>query len=320
MDEVIRINKLTKVFNGLVAVNNVSFVINEGKIFGLLGPNGAGKTTTIRMLTGIIEPTSGDIEIFGLNIKKHLLEIKEKIGVLPELANPYMDLSAWENIMIMADLYNLDKKVKISRANEYLELFGLSEFRQKKVKGFSKGMKQRLQIIMALIHEPRLLFLDEPTTGLDIQSVKLIRDIIKEKNVKEKTTIFLTTHNIAEASVLCDRVAIMDKGKILICDSPINLQKIFTSTQSLEIMFDTSSKDISFIPEYLSSRVEAKELISGIEISKDRDAIKIYTFDPVSLIAPVLEFSKANGLKISSVNTYGPSLEEVFLKIINEGG
>ncbi|HNR26283.1 MAG TPA: ABC transporter ATP-binding protein, partial [Methanobacteriaceae archaeon] len=170
MESVIEVQGLTKTYDQIRAVDGVDFQVRKGEIFGFLGPNGAGKTTTVRMLTGIIKPQDGSIRIMGHDIQREPLEAKEHLGVVPETSNAYVDLSAWQNLMLMAGLYGVPSDVSHERAQDLLTEFGLYPRRDDKVKGFSKGMKQRLILAMALINDPELLFLDEPTSGLDVQS------------------------------------------------------------------------------------------------------------------------------------------------------
>ena len=175
MQNAIEVSSLSKHYGEIRAVDGISFEVKKGELFGFLGPNGAGKTTTQRML----------------------------MGVVPEMSNAYIDLSAWDNLMLMGELYGVSKKKRKQKAMELLEIFGLEDRKDQKTKGFSKGMKQRLILVMALIHEPELLFLDEPTSGLDMQSARLIRNLVRELN-QNGATVFLTTHNIEEANQMCD--------------------------------------------------------------------------------------------------------------------
>ncbi|MFW6282905.1 MAG: ABC transporter ATP-binding protein, partial [Minisyncoccales bacterium] len=233
---VIKVEKLIKKFGDFKAVNNISFNVKKGEIFGLLGPNGAGKTTTIRMLTGILKPTSGQAFVGEYNIQKEPLQARQNMGIVPEMANAYVDLSAIRNLLLMGELYGLDKEKRIERAERLLKLFKLYEYKDKKVKSFSKGMHQRIILAMALMNNSEVLFLDEPTTGLDVESVRLIRKLIKKFN-NEETTIILTTHDIEEANLLCDRVAIMNHGEIVAIDRPEELKKIIESTNSIIVAF-----------------------------------------------------------------------------------
>ena len=302
----IKVSGLTKQFNGFTAVNHVSFMVKSGELFGLLGPNGAGKTTTIRMLTGIFKPTSGTAFIGEYDIQKNPLEAKQLMGIVPEMANAYIDLSAIRNLLLMGELYGIRKKVKIEKAGNLLKLFGLYEKRNQKVRTFSKGMQQRLIVAMGLMNDPKLLFLDEPTAGLDVESVRLIRELIREFNSKG-ITIILTTHNIEEANQLCDKVAIMNHGKIVAIDRPEKLKRTFQSTTSVEVAFDRE--------------VEAEELLFGnvvTEVKKVGDKIRLYSAGAEDVIPMLVEYSRSSGSKIISLNTLAPNLEDVFVKLTEE--
>ena len=302
----IEVRDLTKKFNGFTAVDKISFGVKSGELFGLLGPNGAGKTTTIRMLTGIFKPTSGTASVGGYDIQKNPLEAKQLMGIVPEMANAYVDLSALRNLLLMGELYGIQKRERVKKAENLLKLFGLYEKRNNKVKTFSKGMQQRLIVAMGLINDPKLLFLDEPTAGLDVESVRLIRELIREFNSK-RITIILTTHNIEEANQLCDRVAIMNHGKIVAIDSPEKLKSTFQSTASIEVAFD--------------KEVKAEELLFGdvvTEMKKVGDKIRLYSKRTGEVIPMLVEYSRSSGSKIISINTLAPNLEDVFVKLTKE--
>ena len=303
----IKIENLTMNFNGFIAVDNISFVVKSGELFGLLGPNGAGKTTTIRMLTGIFRPTSGNAYIGEYDIQKNPLEAKQLMGIVPEMANAYTDLSAVRNLTLMGELYGIKKKEMIEKADNLLKLFSLYEKRHHKVKTFSKGMKQRLVVAMGLMNNPELLFLDEPTSGLDVVSVRLIRNLIRKFNEKG-TTIILTTHNIEEANQLCDRVAIMNHGKIVAIDRPEKLRHTFQSTASIEVAFDRE--------------VRAEELLFDevLEVKKIGDKLRLYSENAEEVIPMLIKYSQSSGSKIISINTLSPNLEDVFVKLTEGRG
>lgn len=216
----IEVKGLTKRYGELLAVDNISFYVEKGEIFGFLGPNGAGKTTTIKILTGELEPTDGDVKVAGFIPVRDRKNLHKIIGVVPEIQNLYERMTAKENLTFFAKLYDINHK----RVDELLEQFDLQEWANKKVKNFSLGMKQRLLLTRGLLPKPDILFLDEPTKGLDPYTARYIRSIIKEVN-KKGTTIFLTTHYMEEADELSDRVVIIDKGKIIVCDNPENLKR-----------------------------------------------------------------------------------------------
>jgi ABC-2 type transport system ATP-binding protein len=306
MEHVIHVQNLTKIYGKLIAVDHINFDVHKGEIFGFLGPNGAGKTTTLRMLTGIIKPNQGKADILGFNIQKEPLKAKQNIGVVPETSNAYVDLSAWQNMMLMSELYGIPKKEAERRSKSLLERLNLYDRRNDKVKGFSKGMKQRLILCMALVNDPQIIFLDEPTSGLDVHSSLLIRDILQEFPDHNKT-IFLTTHNMDEANYLCDRVAIINKGKIAAIDRPGNLKNTIKKLKSIEVSFDktVNIQKLSTIPNINEVRKEGDKFIIGTDNIND-------------LIHSVTNFAQQENLKIITLNTRDPSLEEVFLKITGE--
>jgi ABC-2 type transport system ATP-binding protein len=302
----VEVSSLTKRFGELVAVDHISFEVEKGELFGFLGPNAAGKTTTIRMLTGVIKPDEGVASIFGRDILREGLKTRQLMGIVPEMANAYVDLSAWNNLILIGELYGVPKRLRQERATRFLKDFGLYERRKYLVKGFSRGMKQKLLLCMALINEPAILFLDEPTSGLDVESQRLIKDMIREFS-KDGTTVFLTTHNMEEANQLCDRIAIINHGKIAAIDSPERLRLRSSGLQSIEVSFDkpVSVRDLS--------KVEGVN-----ETKKMGDKIRLYLDEPGVVIDRLVDFARSKRLKILSLNTLAPTLEDVFLKLVRE--
>jgi ABC-2 type transport system ATP-binding protein len=301
----IEVSHLSKRFGALTALDDVSFSVTDGETFGFLGPNGAGKTTTIRILTGIRAPSGGTATIFGKDIIRDTIATRKEMGIVHETSNIYDDLSAWQNLMFAAELYAVGKHEREKRGSELLELFGLNERRNDKVHGFSKGMKRRLTLAMGLINRPRLLFLDEPTSGLDVQSNLIIRDVIRDLNA-QGVTVFLTTHNIEEANLACDRVAIINHGRIAAIDSPERLKKTIQSVQSVEVAFDSA------VPR---RREDLQQIPTVSEVRKEGDKFRLYTEDPSSVIASVMEYAKESNAKVISITTLGPSLEDVFIRL-----
>jgi len=306
MEHAIEVKDLTKNYGEITAVNHINFEVRKGEIFGFLGPNGAGKTTTIRILTGVIKPDGGSATIMGYNIFKETLKAKQIISVVPEMANAYIDLTAWQNLMFIGELYGVPKKERQERARRLLKEFGLYERRNHLARGFSKGMKQKLILGMALLTEPQVLFLDEPTTGLDVESARRIRDTIRQRN-RDGTTIFLSTHNMEEASQLCDRIAIINHGKIAAIDNPENLRMKSSGLKSVEVSFNkpVSTNELSKIPNV----TEAKKV---------GDKIRLYTDEPHSVINSLIDYTRSKGLTVISLNTLAPTLEDVFIKLIKE--
>lgn len=305
MDNAVEAIGLTKQFDKVLAVDNLSFSTMKGEIFGFLGPNGAGKTTTIRMLTGISRPTKGTAKIMGYNIQTQSISAKEQMGIVPDVSNIYNELSAWDNLVFTGKLYDLPKELRETKAEELLKMFGLYERRREKVQGFSRGMKRRICIAMALMNKSSIVFLDEPTSGLDVQSVLIIRETIRKLN-QEGLTIFITTHNLEEASQMCDRVAIINHGKIAAIGTPEKLKRTVQGLQSVEIAFETTP---------INALNDLKELPNTREIVKAGDKFRLFTDDPSSVLASVWNYAQNNNLKLVTVNTLGPSLEDVFVSL-----
>lgn len=304
-DIVIKASNLTRYYNNFLAFDGINFEIGRGEIFGFLGPNGAGKTTTIRMLTGLAKTSDGTATIAGFNVAQEIDKVKENIGLVPETSNIYSEMTAWDNLMFTGELYGLPKTEREERAKGLLEMFELYERRNIKAKKFSKGMKRRLTIAMALLHEPATLFLDEPTTGLDIRSARYIRNLIR--NLKEKgVTVFLTTHYIEEADQLCDHIAVMNKGKIIADDTPEGLKKFAQKSQVLEVSFDRA-------PEGILKHLKGIDNVDSVD--KLGDKFRLYSEDTSKVFASLIDYARKGDLRIISLNSLKPSLEDAFIKI-----
>lgn len=306
MPNVIEVRNLTKVFGTITAVDHISFNVCEGEIFGFLGPNGAGKTTTTRMLTGVIPMDGGSVRIFGYDILKEPVRAKQRFGVVPETSNAYAELTAWQNLILMGDLYGLDRARAERRSGDLLETLGLYQRRDQKVHGYSKGMKQRLILAMALLHEPELLFLDEPTSGLDVQSTQMILVLLRALNA-DGTTIFLTTHNMEEANRLCDRVGIIRSGEIVALDAPERLKVAIDRTHRIEVSFDRPVPGSALA-----------ELDGVVGANRTGDKWQIVAEDPDLVIRSLVAFSENHGATILTLNTLAPSLDEAFLRLTGE--
>ncbi|MDT8357584.1 MAG: ATP-binding cassette domain-containing protein [Methanomicrobiaceae archaeon] len=308
MPGVIEATDLTKVFGSMTAVDNLSFEVREGEIFGFLGPNGAGKTTTVRMLTGILPMDHGTVTILGHDIRRDPVLAKQTIGVVPETSNAYVDLTGWQNLMLIGDLYGLDRVRAAARSGELLRMLGLYDRKDQKVQVYSKGMKQRLILAMALLHEPSLLFLDEPTSGLDVQSSQLILGMLQDLN-RDGTTIFLTTHNMEEANRLCHRVGIIRRGTLVAIDAPEKLKQAIGKIHLIEVSFDGIMEETTLAG------------LNGVtRVTRNGDKWRITAKDQDVAIQSLVVASKQGGLRIVTLNTLTPSLDEVFLHLTQEGG
>jgi len=303
MTAIIQASNLTKVFGKSTAVDHISFDVQKGEIFGFLGPNGAGKTTTTRMLTGVIPPDAGTATILGHDIRSEPVQAKQGFGVVPETSNAYTDLTAWQNLMLMGELYGLPRARAEQRSSDLLAMVGLLEKKDQKVQAYSKGMKQRLILAMALIHEPELLFLDEPTSGLDVQSTQMILNLLRDLN-KKGTTIFLTTHNMEEANRLCHRVGIIRAGKIVAIDAPEKLKTAIDRVHRIEVSFDRE------VPG------DALAGLAGVMgANRTGDKWQITTENRDAAIHSLASFSQQNGAAIVTLNTLAPSLDDAFLRL-----
>jgi ABC-2 type transport system ATP-binding protein len=302
---IIQVQGLGKRFGEIQAVDGLEFSVREGEIFGFLGPNGAGKTTTIRMLVGLLKPDTGSAWVNGFDAIKDPVRAKESVGVVPETSNLYGELTALENLIYMAQLYGVPKKEWKERTEELLKEFNLLDRRDGKFQGFSRGMKRRLTIAAALVHRPRILFLDEPTTGLDVMSARGLRGVIQSLK-KKGVTVFLTTHLIQEAEDLCDRVAIIVKGKIRVTDTPEALKDKVKETEVLEIR-----------PVPVSQALPGKmEALPGVEkAGLVEDKLRLYGKSLHGSICQILNQLNAEGVGILSIQTLTPTLEDAFVKL-----
>jgi ABC-2 type transport system ATP-binding protein len=237
-ENAIEIHDLVKIYKGCdePALNGISLSVPHGEIFGLLGPNGAGKTTTINILCGIIAATSGDVLISGMDSRKHHEEIKHHIGVVPQDIALYPTLSARENLHYIGSMYGLNGKVLKDRVNECLAVFGLEKFAHRQLRTYSGGMKRRINLVAGILHQPKILFLDEPTVGIDVQSRMVIIDYLKQLNTQD-TTIIYTSHYMEEAELLCSSIAIIDQGKIISEGRPADMIGSRPGYSNLESIF-----------------------------------------------------------------------------------
>jgi ABC-2 type transport system ATP-binding protein len=296
---------LTKVFNkSLVAVDRISFTVKEGEIFGFLGPNGAGKTTTINMLITILRPTEGNAEVYGYDIAKQPSEVRSCIGVVPQEYTADEDLTGLENIMLCADLYGIPREISKKRAQELLKLVELNKFENKQVATYSGGMRRRLELACGLINRPHLFFLDEPTLGLDVQTRTATWNYIKLLKKEYGMTIFMTTHYLEEADTLCDRVAIIDHGKIIKIGAP-NALKEELGGDIMTLSIEDSNIDIS-------STVATVPRVK--EVKKQDDTYRIKLEDSEETAPSIIEAIRSEGHKVTRLSLTKPTLDEVYLE------
>ena len=302
--DMINVDRLTKEFGSLKAVDGVSFSVREGEIFGLLGPNGAGKTTTIKMLTTLLQPTSGNARVAGFDIRRQQNDIRRSIGII--FQDPSLDdeLTGRENLEFHAILYKIGREERDRRIAEVLKLVELQDKANILVKNYSGGMKRRLEIGRGLISQPKVLFLDEPTIGLDPQTRRHIWEYIKRLNETSRITLILTTHYIEEADYLCSRVAFVDRGKIVALDTPKALKnKLGGDVISLQIGKDGQEKFIKTLKGFKWART----------VSKHDDFVDLTVEEGEKKIPEIIVLAGKHNVSITSVSLHKPSLEDVFI-------
>ncbi len=301
--DIIETEDLTKSFGRLVAVDHVSFAVEEGEIFGFLGPNGAGKTTTINMLTTLMSPTEGTAKVAGMDIVRDANKVRSLIGLVPQDLTVDEDLTGTENMWLQARLYHVPKEVAEKRIEEVLSLVELKDPANRKVETYSGGMRKRLELAEGLIHYPKILFLDEPTLGLDVQTRAVIWDYIKKLKEERGMTIFMTTHYMEEADALCDRIAIIDYGKIKTLGKPREL-KDSLGGDVIELALSDNSKDMTeaFAKMPYATDVKREDGTYRIKVTKGEEALP-------NIIERILEMD----LRVSKVSLIKPTLDEVYL-------
>jgi len=289
---IIQVSQLTKIYQTgkdkppLRAVDGIDFAVREGEVFGFLGPNGAGKTTTIRMLTGLARLTAGNASVMGLDLATDVTRIKKQIGVVPETSNLYDELSAFDNLIFAMQLYGVPRAERKTRAEELLARFRLSEKRDAPFAKLSRGMKRALTIAAALAHRPPLIFLDEPTTGLDVMNARNLRQMIAGLR-NEGVTVFLTTHYLEEAERLCDRIAIIVKGHIVALDTVEGLKSTAQSKPMVEVMLAGAPSGVE------TRRIEGEDIEAAVRAA----------------------LAQTDGRRVLAINTLRPTLEDVFVKL-----
>ena len=311
----IEVKNVTKKYGSFVAVDDISFTINDGEVVGFLGPNGAGKSTTMNMITGYIEQTDGNIIVDGFDTIKKSKKAKKEIGYMPEGVPLYTDLTVKEFVTYMAELRKVERKAKKEKVQKVLKETGLDQMQNKLIKNLSRGQKQRVSLAGTLVADPKILILDEPTVGLDPKQITEIRSLIK--NLGKKHTVILSSHILSEVSQICDRVIIINKGKIVAIDTPENLEKKVSDNNVIYVTVEDKENKIDGI----------KEKITGIKdiklIKENEDKTKRYEItgeNDVNLNKTIFnEFAKEN-ITIIEMKKAEATLEDAFMKIIKEGG
>jgi ABC-2 type transport system ATP-binding protein len=301
---IVKVEKLSKTFGNLKAVDNVSFEIEEGEIFGLLGPNGAGKTTTINMLTTLLKPTSGDAKVCGFNILKQANEVRRNVGVVPQEYTADEDMTGKNNILLCADLYGIPRSDSKPHAEELLKLVELQDAANKKVSTYSGGMRRRLELACGLINYPRLLFLDEPTLGLDVQTRTAVWKYIKTLKEEYRMTLLMTTHYLEEADSLCDRIAIIDHGHIIKIGSPEELKES-VGGDVIVVVIKEMEPDIS-------SDIAQIKLVKDVKKNNNTYRIKAELGEEAS--PQITDLIRSKGLHVTRVSLTKPTLDEAYLE------
>jgi ABC-2 type transport system ATP-binding protein len=302
----IEVEHLSKLYpGGIKAVDDISFEVEEGEVWGFLGPNGAGKTTTIRMITTLGVPTSGSIKIFGTDVSRDPSSVRSMLGYVPQSVSVDGDLTAYENLLIFSKLFDVKKADRQQRIKEALEYMDLSERADDLVKHFSGGMMRRLEIAESLVNRPRILFLDEPSIGLDPASRLKTWGYIKRLNSDYGVTIFITTHDMEEADELCDRLAIMNQGKIAVSGAPEDLKR---SIGGDLVTVKTSAAPPSSVPADLGTVTEV-----------DDYSLKVVCPDGEAALPQIIDYLRSQGVGIKGISLSSPSLDDVFLKYTSVG-
>ena len=297
---------LTKSFGDVTAVNDISFSVEKGEIFGFLGPNGAGKSTTMMIFTTLLKPTSGHALICGFDVMANAKQVRESIGYVQQETTVDEYLTGRENLLLQAKLNHIPKNEISPRIDEVLELIELSDKQHKPVVTYSGGMRKRLDIAGGLLHRPKVLFLDEPTVGLDIQTRRKIWEYIKKIHDEFEMTIFLSTHYMEEADQLCDRIGIIDGGKIQVIDSPKNMKNALgNEIISITVDDDMGNRDF-FLPD-----LQKIEFVK--KISNDGPRLVLFVSNGAEVIPKIFQISSKLGVKITSISLTQPTLDEVFL-------
>ncbi len=300
----IEVEHLTKKFGDLVAVSDVSFRVEPGEIFGLLGPNGAGKTTLIRMMTTLTPPTSGTARIAAHDISTDPDGVRNVLGVIPQAMTSDPELTANENMLIHAKLYGVPPERREKLIHDLLESVDLLKFRNALVRTFSGGMRRRLEIARGLVHSPRILFLDEPTTGLDPVSRTHVWEMIRDLRDKASLTILLTTHYMDEADKLCDRIAIVDHGKLVALDTPTNLKDSVPGTDAVEVEFENAPSD------WLQ---QLGKLDHAAGVTQRDGLFHIASHDGPATVATLMDLARARHVTVQKVTVQSTTLDDVFL-------
>jgi len=306
----IEVRSIVKKFGQFVAVNGISFAVEKGEIFGLLGPNGAGKSTLIRMLTTLLPPTSGTALVNGFDVSTHADDVRRAIGVIPQAMTSDLELSVEENLIIFAKLYGVPRPRRRQLIDELLEAVQLTEWRHAPVKHLSGGMRRRVEIARGLVHEPRVFFLDEPTTGLDPVSRAAVWEMLRKVKAERDLTVLITTHYMDEADKLCDRIAIVDHGELKALDSPLRLKASIPSNNTLDVSFSSTP----------AGWIAALEGLPGVDSVAGEDQLfRISTRNGPATTLALMEAAGRAQIAVQSLSVQSTTLDDVFVHYTGRG-
>lgn len=306
-NSIIQVQRLCKSYGETRALENVGFAVRRGEVFGYLGPNGAGKTTTLNILCGLLERDAGEVMIYGLDINRDPVSVKQRIGVVPEESNLYPELTCRRNLEYLGELYGLSRAARRTRANELLEAFDLTDKGSTRFRALSRGMKRRLTVAAALLHSPEVVFLDEPTAGLDVPSARALRSLIQVIN-RNGTTVFLTTHNLAEAEALCDRVLILVKGQVMAEGTAAEIRQRVESAKILSVILSDYVAEESL--REACPEVRAVSCVNG--------SWRLEVTDTHAAVAQILSFAEQQSVRVLEIGTATSSFEDVFMTILKD--
>ncbi len=306
MNNYIDVRNVTKKFNGKIVLDNVTFAVSKGEIFGLIGPNGAGKTTLIKIITGLLAADNGQISVAGHPVKGEALAAKRKMGLVPQELALIEAISAYDNLEFFGSLYGLKGKILRDRIVRAMEFVGLGEKRRMKVKKFSGGMKRRLNLAAAIMHEPEILILDEPTVGIDPQSRNHIFNFIKEVNREKETTVLYTSHYMEEVEYLCNTIFIIDEGKEIAYGSQQSVKSLISNNNRVSLEVEGLTKE---------GLAEIEVMDSVINLESDHNKVNLLVDADNFRLEPLLKVLESNEFIIKAINVEEPNLEEVFLSL-----
>jgi len=306
-DIAIQVGGLCKSYGETCALHNVAFTIPRGEVFGYLGPNGAGKTTTVNILSGLLDRDVGEVMICGMDISRDPVPVKRRIGVVPEESNLYPELTCRRNLEYLGELYGLSGPARRKSTDELLGAFALSDKKEAPFRTLSRGMKRRLTVAAALLHSPEVVFLDEPTAGLDVPSARALRALIQTIN-RDGTTVFLTTHNLAEAEALCDRVLILVKGRVVTEGTAMEIRQKVEKSRTLSVVLSADVAEQSLLDA--CPAVRSASLVDG--------TWRLEVNDTHAAVSQIVSFAEKHGVRVSEIKTATTTLEDAFMTILKE--